>query len=57
MRFKEANYGGYVVRLCDVPSVRHWKITKDGETKTTARTLEKAKEKIRALNSKKGELK
>ena len=37
--------------------LRHWKVRKDGVTVTTALTLQRAKEKARALNTKKGELK
>lgn len=57
MRFKEIEYGGYTIRLCDVPSIRHWKVRKDGATITTALTRKRAKEKVRALNEKERTLK
>lgn len=75
MRFRELEYGGYTIRLCDLPShyildrhghreqgrramvLRHWKVRKDGVTVTTAQTLARAKEKVRALNEKERNLK
>ena len=49
MKFSEKEYEGFIIRLCDIPSVRHWKVMKDGATITTARTLNSAMEKAREL--------
>lgn len=37
--------------------LRHWKVMNDGTTATTAPTLARAKEKVRALNEKERSLK
>lgn len=55
MKFSEKEYEGFIIRLCTTPSVRHWKVMKDGAAITTARTLTSAEAKARAL--KQGELK
>lgn len=65
MRFREIEFKGYTLRLCDLPSTplydhheqkcarrmvnRHWKVMKNKETITTAYTLPKAKEKATRL--------